>query len=208
MTREEQRYLKAIKKALVGNLRTNCKRNGFKNVNGYIYKQVEEYLYLLLVSVPPVDLGNYVSVKLWCKPLQLDEIYWEVFDMKETAANQPLSFHVQGAFTADCISLEEWKIPISSIDEIDQVFNKIFLTANKYLDQYSNTFKTMKDFKVAISELPSQALNSILCEIYERNYPVALAKIEECLSKYDTGGYLRGSKSIINYAKEYCQQRL
>lgn len=208
MTREEQRYLKSLKKALEGNIRTNCKGHGYKNVNGYLYKQVGEYLYLLLVSVPPVDLGRYVSAKLWCKPLQLDEIYWDVFDMKETAAIQPFSFHVQGAFTADCLSLEEWKIPVISIDDIEQVLFKIFQTSNKYLEHYANTFKTMKDFKAAISEQPNQALNRILCEIYEENYPDAYAEIEECLSKNDTGGYLCGSKSIMDYAKEYCLQRL
>lgn len=105
--------------------------------------------------------------------------------MKETATNQPFSFHVQGVFTADYLSLEEWKIPISAVDDIEQVL-----------------------IKTAISEHPNQALNHILCEIYEENYPAAFAEIEECLSKNYTGGYLCGSKSIMDYAKEYCQQRL
>lgn len=69
MTRAEQRYLKSMKKALEGNIRTNCKGHGYKNVNGFSYKQIGEYLYLLLVSVPPADLGRYIRAKLWCKPL-------------------------------------------------------------------------------------------------------------------------------------------
>lgn len=208
MTRDEQKAVKELGKALEQAIKPSCKKYGYKSIRGYIYKVVDGYLYILLVSVPPIDLGKAISVRLWCKPLALDDIFGEVFEMKDTAKSQPLSFHVQGAFTAACLSLEEWQVQISTSEEIYKALDEIFSQTYVYISKYNKTLKTMQDFKFAISKKPNHILNSILCEIYEGNYKVAMQQINDAIASNQSGGFASGDKNIIEYAKDYCLKRL
>lgn len=47
-------------------------------------------MYILFVSVPFFDEGM-LKADLRCKPLALDEMYWEVFHMAEEAAERILT---------------------------------------------------------------------------------------------------------------------
>ncbi|MDQ0362094.1 hypothetical protein [Breznakia pachnodae] len=208
MTREEQKYLKLMKKTYESTIRSCGKKHGYKMINGYVYKVIDNMIYELLVFVPPVKLGKSIKINLWCKPVALDDIYWDVFDMKEVADKEPFSFHVQGAFTADCLQLQQWEVSISGPEEMGNVLDFVFDQTEQYLEKYSSEIKTMNDFKNMISDNSYHTLNYILCEIYEHNYQKALDIINIQLANGDTGKYVCGSKGIIEYAKEYCEQRI
>ncbi len=79
MTREDQRVAQELKKALNKTCREIGKRRGRKTI---------------------FDRERAVKVNLRCKPLAVNEMYWDVFQMAEEAAKQPFSFYVAGAFTA------------------------------------------------------------------------------------------------------------
>lgn len=79
MTRENQRVVRELRKALNKTCREIGKRRGRKTI---------------------FDRERAVKVNLRCKPLAVNEMYWDVFQMAEEAAKQPLSFHAAGAFAA------------------------------------------------------------------------------------------------------------
>jgi hypothetical protein len=208
MTREEQRTVREANKAMNKAIHPECKKHGYKVINGFIYKTIDEYVYTLIVLACPVDFGKLITATLNCKPIKLDEIFWDVFDMSETAKGQPFSFHVQGAFTAQSLRLNEWKSPLTSANMIEQTMDAILEQTDQFITSYSQKLKTIQDFKIMIAGQQHHKLNSILCEIAEENYSTALEQIENELSNNQTGGFICGSKSIMEYAKEYCQHRV
>ena len=101
MTRENQRVVRELRKALNKTCREIGKRRGRKTVSGPQYQVRDGFLYVLNIAPPTFfDRERAVKVNLRCKPLTVDEMYWDVFQMAEEAATQPLSFHAAGAVAA------------------------------------------------------------------------------------------------------------
>ena len=202
MTNEELARIRSLKAYLKRNRRVSCQKYDCRCIGDFIYREIGGYIYVILTSVTEPDS---VTVRIWCKPIALDELFWEVFDMKESASKQPFSFHVNGAYTAGKLAIEKFDVPA---DDTAKLYDLILSEAVKLISGYSEKFRTPEDFKAAISERPGESLNMILCEILDSNFHEALFRIEECLDKNETGGYLRGSKSILEYAREYCVRNL
>ena len=83
MTREEQRLIRELKKPLGKTCKEIGKRRGWKTIAGEQYRERDGMLYMLIVSIPPVDCGKMLKMNISCKPLALDEIYWDVFHIAE-----------------------------------------------------------------------------------------------------------------------------
>lgn len=211
MTREEQRFVREMKKAIEKGARPNCKKFGYKKIADFIYKVVNEYLYVLIITVPPIGLGKQIGIKLWCKPIAIDDMFWDAFEMAEEAKTQPFSFHVQGAFTPYFHTLKEWHVEISSTSEVDSVYEKIFLRADELLEKYEKSLQTINDFKQELLDTNSPLkLNIILCEMCEGNYKEALECVNEALKNHESGGFAAGEdcEDIYEYVKRYCEARI
>ena len=202
MTNEELAMIRSLKIYLRRNRRVVCQKYDCHCIGDFIYCEHEGYLYVILTSVTEPDS---VTVRIWCKPLALDELFWDVFDMKESAARQPFSFHVNGAYTANTLALEKFDI---KADDLTRLYDSIMNESVRLISGYTEKFRTPDAFKEAIGSRQGESLNMILCEIADSNFGAALKRIEDCLERNETGGFLRGSKSILEYAREYCLRNL
>ncbi|MDE7246291.1 MAG: hypothetical protein K2N43_00215, partial [Lachnospiraceae bacterium] len=124
---------------------------------------------------------------------------------------QPFSFHVNAAFVPYNFRLEEWRIPITSAEEVESVLEQAFTDTDEKIAGYCEQIKTIQDFKeLELNHKPVvNHLNCILCDIAMGDLEGALAKTEEELSKNHSGGFASVSGGdIYEYIKRYCKNQL
>ena len=197
MRRELQ---KAIEKDY---LRPISKSHGYKMIGGIPYIVHNDWLYTILVS----NSHNSIRIVIEVKPVIIDEVFWTVFEMKEEVSKKPFSFHVNAAFAPWSFWLEEWKIPVMAIEEIEPVLEKAFVDIDEKIAVYCEQIRTIQDFKELVqSHEPVNYLNCILCDIAEGNFESALTKVEEELSNKHSGGFASTQDGdIYEYVKRYCK---
>ena len=197
MRRELQ---KAIEKDY---LRPISKSHGYKMIGGIPYIVHNDWLYTILVS----NSHNSIRIVIEVKPVIIDEVFWTVLEMKEEVSKKPFSFHVNAAFAPWSFWLEEWKIPVMAIEEIEPVLEKAFVDIDEKIAVYCEQIRTIQDFKELVqSHEPVNYLNCILCDIAEGNFESALTKVEEELSNKHSGGFASTQDGdIYEYVKRYCK---
>ena len=207
MTKEEMQKKRELKKAIEKNfLKPVSKKYGYKSIGRIPYCVHDGWLYTIFVS----NTHDHIRMVLNVKPLALDEAFWEVFEMKEEADKMPFSFHVNAAFIPYDFRLEEWKVPITGVEETESVLEQAFADVNEKIALYCEQIKTISDFKELVQgDEPVNHLNIILCDIISGDYAGALAQAEEELSNKRSGGFasLKGG-NIYEYVLRYCKERL
>ena len=209
MTREEQRLIRELKKPLGKTCKEIGKRRGWKTIAGEQYRERDGMLYILIVSIPPVDCGKMLKMNIRCKPPALDEVYWDVFHMAEEAKEQPFSFHVNGAFTAPSLWLPVQKMPLPGPEALESVVEAIFDRTEELVKEH--TFPDIAAYRARLeADSRGRTLEIILCLLREEKYPQAMELIEKSLLEGERGGFLRenGRRSIMEDAREYCAARL
>ncbi|MDR1285085.1 MAG: hypothetical protein LBJ88_02665 [Campylobacteraceae bacterium] len=81
MKREEMKQLKENKRALELTIKNNSKLFRYKTVSGFVYKIINDFVFVISIGV------NYknknISVSIQCKPIILDKMFWEIFNMTD-----------------------------------------------------------------------------------------------------------------------------
>lgn len=209
MTREEQKLMRELEKLLTKTCKETGKRRGWKTISGRQYQVRNGVLYVLSVSFPVFDNGRTLKAHLRCKPLILDELYWDVFHMAEEAKKQPFSFHVQGAFTAPSLWLPVWKEPLPSPEVLADAVEAVFGRAEALVEE--NAFPDVTAYRERLEAEPrKQALGIVLCLLCEGKYAQAMEAVEDAQARGDNGGFSRenGRRSILEDARDWCAARL
>ena len=211
MTREEQRIIRELKKPLKQTCKETGKRRKWKTIAECQYQVRDGVLYMLYVTLSAVNNGRALKAWLSCKPVGLDELFWEIFHMKEEAAKMPFSFHVNGAFTAPVLTLDRWKQPLPSPEELDAAVEAVFDQAEDLVEQ--NPFPDLAAYRARWENLPprsDRALSIVLCLLGEGGYQRAMDEIDAALARHDDGGFLRmnGKQGIMEDARDWCAVRL
>lgn len=205
--REEQRLVKEVGKRLSGCIKGLSKECGFLKVGGFVYKFIGDFVYVGIISVPPVDAGTRLRIDFYYKPWILDEVFWEIFEIKE-GPKQPKSFHVRGTFTAPLVQIENYKVVIPDIEGMDTAYKNILVGLTQKIKDHHKKIYDLTTFQSDIKGNEHQLLNYILTEVCQENHAVAKNLLETAISQGKSGGFADISqKSIFQYALEYCQQR-
>jgi hypothetical protein len=205
MTRDEQKHLREAKKQLGLAIKNDTKECGFQKINGLVYKFINDFLYECLISISPIDLGKKLSIRLSFKPIVLDELFRDIFEIKTGKAQSP-SFHVQGALVAPAVGIEEWTVPIESIDDMHIVYRNTLNQVDSVIKSHHDKINDIIQFRNYVSEQKNQKLNFILSEIFLGNYQNAFSVVEQEISQGNSGGFLDSNgKSIFIYVKSYCE---
>lgn len=208
MIREDRTRIKEAKGQLDKVVKSISKEHGFKTITGLVYKIIDDFVFVVIVSIPPDDVGKKISINLYFKPLALDELFWDIFQITN-AKNMPKSFHVNGAFTAPLVALKSWKKSIETIEEIEEVYRGILLEVSQLVKEQLEIINDLSTFKLFIQEQPNSQLNEILVEIQEEAYVKALEMINEEVSQSRSSGFSDSSgKNFYIYARDYCLNKL
>lgn len=210
MTREEQKLIRELENPLKKTCKEIGKRRGWKTIAGEQYRERDGMLYMLIVSIPPVDCGKMLKMNVRCKPPVLDEVYWDVFHMAEEAKKQPFSFHVNGAFAAPSLWLPVQRLPLPGPEALESVVDAIFDRTEELVKEYA--FSDLAAYRARLeADDRRRTLEIVLCLLCEEKYKEAITLIDQGLSAGEDGGYLRlgGPKGgILADARSWCVARL
>ena len=207
MTRAEQAELRELTQLIEKKLlKTILKKYGFKSISGIAYKVIGNWIYILFETV----YLHGIKIKIQVKPISLDDLFWEIFEMKEAADSMPFSFHVNAAFVPWALTLENWDEPIANIDDAERVLDQVIHLSDEKIMSYCEQIKTIQDYKDRLlQEKYVDELNCMLCEIAVGDIQEAYDHAQKELAGGKTGGFQSVSGgSIYNYVIKYCEQRL
>ena len=205
MTREEQRASRELKKAAERQLRSTGRIHGWRSISGSLYRRQGEMLYVALMWPETSERGAALHVRLMCKPLALDEMFWEIHRMAADAAAQPFSFHVQGAFTAPGLTLYQGEIALSDSEPLEEQAEDAFLLTEHVIQEKG--ILDLTSFHQALRSAPTNehvTLDIVLCLLCEGAYGKAAEEIGAALERGESGGYRRGNTSILEDARDWC----
>jgi len=205
MTREEQRRFKELGKSLSEAKKVLSKKYGFSSSHSYVFRFVGEFVYWSSCYVEQNMLN--IAGHIYVKSLKLNEVFWDVFEIPENR-KQPKSFHVWGAFTSPFFVLpEQFAVDIGA-GNVASAYESYLHQANLTIDNYAEKLKTVSDIMPLFENNPYHQLNIVLAKIYEGQYQTALSMIEKSIANGEHGGFSCGDRSIYDYAKAYCEQRI
>jgi phosphoribosylformylglycinamidine (FGAM) synthase PurS component len=207
MTREEMKRLKENKQALELIIKNNSKLYGYKTVSGFVYKTINDFVFIILIGINYANKNITVSIEY--KPIILDKIFWEIFNMAEETKNKPLSFHINGVYTVKTVKIKGFELGYNNKEEAEIIFKEIIDCSNNVIEEYREKTNSIDRFYENIVDDKDQYLNIILIDIMKKDYKKALGKIKICINNYEDGGFMNENyKSIIELAKEYCEERV
>jgi hypothetical protein len=144
MKREEIKQLNENKKALESMIKNSSKLFGYKTVSGFVYKIINDFVFIISIGV------NYnnknITVSIQCKPIILDKTFWEIFNMTDETKNKPLSFHVNGVFSAKTIKINNFELNYNNKEEAGIKFEEIINHSNNIIEQYKQKVNNVDDF--------------------------------------------------------------
>lgn len=98
MTREQQKNLKELKKALPKIIQSEIKKYKLKKKDFMVWYQKEDLFFDLQINIRERGGHCYCGCVERLKPLWLDDLLWELLEMPENK-NEPVSLRAIGAFT-------------------------------------------------------------------------------------------------------------
>lgn len=202
MTREQQKKLKELNRALLAILKSNVKTYGIKKKDYMIWGTKNELYFSLLIDVKERDGHCYCTSMELLKPLWLDELFWDIIDMPENKS-EPLSLRCIGAFALHGMQFYECEQEILqwSVEELEQC-------VISYMEHFVDTMNTSNletyDSIFDISEYQGEE-QEILRFIHRQEYQEALERIQ---LMEDEGHFQNKGIWFREYAEKYCEQRL
>ena len=207
MTREQMRlkkeYTTLIQKQL---FKPTTKQFGFKVVSGYAYRQEGDWLYTAYVS----NNHDTLFVKVSIKPVLLDDLFWEIFEMRSEVFKKPFSFHITAAFVPYSCRLKELEIPLSGLEQVTQTFDQAFTECQAAIAEGMESIRSIADYRELLLQKPRiDMLNVVLCDIAEGRYAEAMKAAENELAEDHSGGFVKmEGGDIYHFIVRYCRERL
>ena len=210
MTHKEQQAVRELKKTVAKTLKSLVKEFGYKLLSGWIYKVVNDYLYLVNIDVYPVSLGKYISTKISVKPLIIDNIFWEVYEMDDLVKITSINPHISASEGPYPLIIKEYNTPAGPTDELDYALIRVFEEADSIINEYNKRFTDISSFKSELEgrEDEHSVLGIILCDIAEGNYKDALSITKEEIKKGNIGSFAKYDENGVTGINEYLEKYL
>ena len=210
MTHKEQQAVRELKKTVAKTLKSLVKEFGYKLLSGWIYKVVNDYLYLVNIDVYPVSLGKYISTKISVKPLIIDNIFWEVYEMDDLVKITSINPHISASEGPYPLIIKEYNTPAGPTDEVDYALIRVSEEADSIINEYNKRFTDISSFKSELEgrEDEHSVLGIILCDIAEGNYKDALSITKEEIKKGNIGSFAKYDENGVTGINEYLEKYL
>lgn len=210
MTHKEQQAVRELKKTVAKTLKSLVKEFGYKLLSGWIYKVVNDYLYLVNIDVYPVSLGKYISTKISVKTLIIDNIFWEVYEMDDLVKITSINPHISASEGPYPLIIKEYNTPAGPTDEVDYALIRVFEEADSIINEYNKRFTDISSFKSELEgrEDEHSVLGIILCDIAEGNYKDALSITKEEIKKGNIGSFAKYDENGVTGINEYLEKYL
>lgn len=201
MTREEQRKLRELKKALPKLVKEKAKKYKFKKRDYMLWFNKNDLFFSSHIFVcETIDGGCGCGCNIEIKPLWLDDILWECLNMEENK-KEPMSLRSIGAFTVSgskiCSifhKMEKW-----SVEELE-------LLVEQYLEKFYEIIqtRTIEDFYSNLrNESYHEELRVALTFVHDEKYQEAL----DYLSTRGKGRFCNADLWVNDGIRAYCKSK-
>ena len=202
MTREQQRKLRELKKALPKVLKEKIKKYKFKKKDFMLWFQKEDIFLTCFIYVGFSTDGRFIcDTKEQIKPLWIDDLLWDCLHMPNNK-KEPLSLRAIGAFAVSGVEVYQSydELPNGSLEELEKY-------VDEYLEHFYQTIQTIQldSYYEGISNNPyHEELRVALTYVYHKQYNEALSYLED---KGD-GIFCNVDLWIHDGIREFCESKL
>ena len=197
---DEKKILQCVKKI--------AKQNGYKVISNCIYKIDCNWVVYAVIWLNQIN-DDYSVVFRWCvKTMELDNIFWDVFDMSENKEKK-LSLRITGAFCCPSYKFNEKAYIIENVEEITDNINSIFDANMKMVDDYVKYVRAnYSDFlSYIVNQKDADDLTKILAYILMGKYKEVYKFVKNELKLGKTGGFENHGKDIYEFICKYCRRK-
>lgn len=204
MKREEQKRNKELQKNL-GLIMKECP----KTYKGQKLKKIDYLLWttrnnMIFEFFPrafirEIDLKPVLSVRTCYKPLWIDNLLWDILDMKSNKQESD-SLRVIGAFTAVAAKYDNYVIELPT-EDIESIKTTLFEKIDEFLAKIDELDESQYINQIISSDLVSD-LDKALIYIHLKRIDEAKAIV---MSSKDGGRFAVGEKSYKELAIEYLE---
>ena len=199
MKREQQKQLKQLKTALPKIIKELAGKKKLKKKDFMLYGTNEDMFFDCQIFVSVNDNDECIcSTTENMKPLWMDDLLWELLDMKENS-KEPLSLRAIGAFTVSGAEIYEKATVLAEWTE-----EELTSIVEEYVDHFCNSISAT-DFSVFEEKLSNgyhHELREALYHINNKDYHKAL----EIVGEESSGPFSNGSINIFDAIREYCHR--
>lgn len=210
MGKKEEKVAKDLQKKCRKEVKKICKGYSMKTISNSIYKKMNNFFFHCFVDVDYIKDEYLIYGMVNVKPYSLDEIFWDVFDAEENKKSAD-SLRVNGAYVAPSLPIELVRVELTLDGELEVQCRNFLMSFEKTIESYLEQVKDIESFinyhKAEIDERPNKLL-IVLLNIIQGRYDEALTIVDNEMKLGKTGGFRAESKSIFEFAKEYCEERL
>jgi hypothetical protein len=197
---------KKNEKIIIDCVKKIAKKNCFKTISNCIYK-IDENLVIYAV----LWVTNQNSIKFrWCiKTVELDDIFWDIFDMAENK-NERFSLRIIGAFSCPSYTFDETIHKIENSDVLEEQVNSFFLSELDKVEEYIKGIRANYDdfLHYVIEREDADDLTKLLAYVLLGKYEYVYKVVKSELKKGENGGFGNRGKNIYEYMKEYCWRKI
>lgn len=201
MTREEQKKLKELKKALSKVLKEKIKDYKFKKKDYMIWFNKKDLFFDLFIDVKVTPDNRCVCTsKESLKPLWLDDLLWDFLQMEDNK-NEPLGLRSVGAFTVFGSQIYDTNYELKKWD-IDELESCV----DAFLEHFYNSIQTstidtfLDNTKSTLYHLE---LREALTYVHYKKYSEAV----DCLKNDGDGVFKNGKISINDEIRKFCNNK-
>lgn len=210
MTKDQKEVLKEIVKDVKCEMKQNVNRAECKLVSNCIYKKLSDYFVSAIYFVRFSDNQYKLTLRYNIKIYYYDNIFWEVFDMKENCLQKD-SFRANGAYTAPSIQWDEKIYTITDVGEVEQAcvvaINEFNTESKKFIKKILSEYDNFDLFILKQAGIMDEMLLKMLANINMKKYAEA-EYIANTELKNGRGGRFQNNGIDINeYVLMYCRRK-
>ena len=200
MTRDQQRQLRELNKALPKIVKELIREKKIKKRDFMIFGVREELFFDCIIDVHVNDeYGCHCSTWERVKPLWLDDLFWDLFDMASNK-DEPLSLRAIGAFSVYGATIYEDKTVLEHWSE-----EELRGAVSKYVDHFYESIKTVpfSAFEENLSGGYHGELREALYYIHNEQYEKALLVVGD-----GNAYFSNGDLTIYDAIRNLCREKL
>lgn len=156
--------------------------------------------------------GNTITLRAMLKPMVLDDVFWDVFDMSSNRRG-PLSLRVYGAFTVGALPVAMSRRQVDSVDQVALFIEETVLDKMRDLRGLVARLGSLEEYARYADRVAhgrrlypfDSALTWMLIDIIRGGFAQARERAMLELANHRSGNMVNGNRNIYEYVVDYCR---
>ena len=192
-------------------IKEDLKKYKLKSRGGIYYKKIRQYFIYMHIGVTGME-NDIVRIRGYVKPYIIDDIFWEVFNMKSNS-NEPIGLRANGAYKVDGFEDFYNDVKYGDVESLRDVSKELIGKCYEDLEETVNHFKKFDEFlhfskSSGKNQLYDYNLFDMLLLINARKYKEAKSIATNLIKKHEYGRFSNEGKNIYEYIVDYCNKHI